>query len=422
MKTNVNNRPIWCCSNLLNLAIIFRTILLLSGNWFVLSPLHAQTGQVTSHAEVSLLTCSPGNEIYSYFGHCAIRVKDINTNYDKVYNYGTFSFDQPNFYTKFIRGKLMYQLSVNTFSRFVSEYESEDRWVIEQVLNLSPADKQVFIEKLTINARRENRQYLYDFFFDNCATRPRDLLENSLPNRIFFSENTEGSDLSFRELIDPYITRNAWVDFGIDLILGLPTDRKATAREYMFLPDYLMNAFANAQITDSLGRKMPLVKEVRQVVDAKLPPDPKILFTPVLIFAFIFIAGVLFSIFQLKKKSFHPAFDVIFFGLLGGVGILILFLWFGTDHQVLAFNLNLFWAFPLHLIAAALLLLRNTPNWVGVYFGAVALIGVLILLLWIWLPQQLHHSLIFIVALMTLRASVLYKVYRASLKSEAIQT
>jgi hypothetical protein len=421
VETIVGKRLKWLSGSLFYSVLSLWMMFLLS-SMLLITPLRAQTGQVTPHAEISLLTCSPGSEVYSYFGHCAIRVKDINTNYDKVFNYGTFSFDQPNFYLKFIRGKLLYQLSVNSFTRFVSEYESEDRWVMEQVLNLNVADKQAFLEKLTINVRPENRQYLYDFFFDNCATRPRDVLENSLPNRISFLETTQGESLSFRQLIDPYITKNAWVDFGIDLILGLPTDRKATVREYMFLPDYLMNAFATAQITDSLGRKVPLVKEVRQVVKAQLPAEPQSPFTPTLLFALVFVAGLAITLWQFKKKSFHPAFDFIFFSILGLFGFLFLFFWFGTDHKVLAFNLNLLWAFPLHLIAAALLLFKNTPAWVGKYFGAVGIVGLLVLLFWIWLPQQLHHSLIFLVALMTLRAMVLFKIYRASLSTEPVQT
>lgn len=376
------------------------------------------TPPLSSRAEISLLTCSPGSEVYSYFGHCAIRVQDPDNNFDKVYNYGTFNFSEPNFYYNFIKGRLMYYLSVNNYARFIAEYESDNRWVYEQTLNLSYPDKQHFFDLLSTNALPENRKYLYDFFFDNCATRPRDLLQKSLPNRVFFSDSTGANPLSFRQLIDPYINKDVWVDFGIDLILGYPTDRKASTYEYMFLPDYLMNAFAHAQLADSTGRWVPLVKNTQQLVKAQTPTVKKSIFSPMLLFAVLLGLGLVITYFQVKSKKISAIFDFLLFGVTGAIGILLLLLWFGTNHKVLAFNLNLLWAVPLNLPAAILLLKSNTPKWVGLYFGAFSFIWLLLLLLWLWLPQQLHNSLIFLVALMVLRAALLYKAYKASLNNK----
>ncbi len=369
---------------------------------------------LSPYARISLLTCSPGSEIYSYFGHCAIRVYDPVANYDRVFNYGTFSFNQPNFYLKFIRGRLLYSLSVNSFNNFVAEYESDNRWVIEQVLQLSEKDRQIFFDRLMVNALPQNRSYLYDFFFDNCATRPRDLLEQSFPNRLFFPDSLTPANPSFRQLIDPYIVKNAWVDFGIDLILGLPTDRKASAREYMFLPDYLMNAFANAQIADSTGNKIALVQQTNQIVETTPQISKTPFFTPTLALCIILVIGIIITFFQLKNKNINPWFDFVLFSICGLMGLLFLFLWFGTDHKVLVRNFNIIWAFPLHIIASALLLAERTPSWVGVYFGIFALIGTLLLLTWFWLPQQLPNALLFLVTLLTLRAALLFKLYQAS--------
>lgn len=378
---------------------------------------YAQTMQLSPQAEISLLTCSPGNEIYSYFGHCALRINDPGNNYDKVFNYGTFNFSEPNFYFKFIKGKLNYYLSVAAYSRFVPAYESENRWVYEQILQLTPPQKQYLADLLLTNALPENRAYLYEFFYDNCATRPRDIVEKSLQGKIAFADTIKGNTLSFRQLIDPYIKKNEWVDFGIDLILGYPADRKATVYQYLFLPDYLMNAFAHAQVTDSLGNQIPLVKNTRQVVNAQLPPVKKQLFSPYLAFGLLLALGILVTRLQVKKKKFSAIFDLILFSTTGLLGIILLLLWFGTNHKELAFNMNLLWAFPMHLPAAILLLKSNTPKWVGVYFGIFSVICIVLLVFWLWLPQQLHNSLIFLISLLALRAALLYKAYLASLKT-----
>ncbi|OWY22281.1 DUF4105 domain-containing protein [Sphingobacteriales bacterium UPWRP_1] len=393
--------------------LLFPILLLLA----TVPNVNAQTLQLSPQAEVSLLTCAPGNEVYSYFGHCALRINDPANNYDKVFNYGTFNFSEPNFYFKFIKGKLNYYLSVAPFSRFAPEYESENRWVYEQILQLTPAQKQNLADLLLTNALPENRAYLYDFFYDNCATRPRDIIEKSLQGKVTFADTLNGKTLSFRQLIDPYIKKNEWVDFGIDLILGYPADHKATTYQYMFLPDYLMNAFADAQITDSLGKSIPLVKNTLQVVNAQLPPAPKNLFNPYLAFGLLLAMGLLVTLFQVKRKKFSAIFDLILFGITGLLGIILLLLWFATNHKELAFNMNLIWAFPLHLPAALLLLKSNAPKWVGVYFGIFSVVCIILLVFWLWLPQQLHHSLIFLVSLMALRSALLYKAYLASLKT-----
>src|SRR5690606_22569898 len=141
-----------------------------------------QSVKLSPRAEISIITCGPGEELYSSFGHSAFRVKDPALKLDFAYNYGTFDFNKPNFYIKFAQGKLLYELSVSYFEDFVYNYKIEGRWVKEQVLNLSQDEKNQLFNFLNINAQPENKEYLYDFFFDNCSTKIRDVLEEVLNN------------------------------------------------------------------------------------------------------------------------------------------------------------------------------------------------------------------------------------------------
>ena len=189
--------------------------------------------------KISLLTCDPGDELYSTFGHSAIRVVALESGQDLVFNYGTFDFNTPFFYIKFIRRTLDYQLSLTTTDNFLREYNYFKRNVREQELNLSPEQSQAIVAFLQNNYRPENRKYRYDFFFDNCATRITDMLESVLGQSLKWNYPTESDEKTFRNLIDEYVYPLPWSDLGIDLALGAVIDREATEAEKAFLPDYL---------------------------------------------------------------------------------------------------------------------------------------------------------------------------------------
>ena len=155
---------------------------ILNGLFILLSTVvHAQPEiELTEESIVTLVTCGPGEELYEAFGHTAIRVHDSNIGLDVVYNYGTFDFDQPNFYWNFVQGRSLYMLAANRYSNFIRAYQYYNRSVREQYLNMTLPQKQALLDKLLWNAKVENRNYLYDYFFDNCSTRPRDVLNLSL--------------------------------------------------------------------------------------------------------------------------------------------------------------------------------------------------------------------------------------------------
>ncbi len=218
----------------------------------------AQDFQLSDEAEISILTGSPGNELYAAFGHTAIHIKDTANGIDVLFNYGIFDFETPNFYMKFVQGKLLYQLAITDYEGLIALYKEGNRTLTEQYLLLDKKQKQEVFDFLVDNSKPENSAYKYDFFFDNCATRVRDVLNKVLGDKLKWDLSKFPPDKSFRDLINPYLVKMPWVDMGMDLILGMPTDRKANLQEYMFLPDYIHHGLINTKINID-GRLRPFV-------------------------------------------------------------------------------------------------------------------------------------------------------------------
>ncbi len=208
----------------------------LNVRWFLLIALFSLSLQAQKHnlsegAEISIITCGPGHEeLYEAFGHSAIRIKDKASNLDRVYNYGTFNFNTPNFYIKFARGKLDYELRAYPFSLFLKSYQRENRWVKEQVLDLETQDKIDIYQYLETNAEPRNRAYKYDFFYNNCSTKIYDVLKSVLKDKLIFDKDFSKKNMSHRDLIQLYLKNHQWGDFGIDLALGSSIDDEANSK------------------------------------------------------------------------------------------------------------------------------------------------------------------------------------------------
>lgn len=361
----------------------------------------AYSFNLSPQARISLLTASPGEELYSVFGHSAIRVQDSLNSLDLVFNYGTFDFSTPGFYTKFVRGKLPYMLSIEPFVNFVPEYYMEGRSIDEQVLNLSQEEKQEIMDFLLINRLPENRFYQYDFFYDNCATRIRDLVHQIISP--LWNEKTD-SEMSFRDLISLYLTQHPWSKFGIDLVLGLPCDKVASAWEYQFLPDFMFLAFKDASKPDGQA----LVSETISIIDKHPFDTNNSFFSPILVMWLVFALALLSTI--------HPAaskiFDAFFFIILGFLGILIVFLWFGTDHQTARHNLNILWALPTHLLFIFPALRKQASVWVKRYFLFSGCLALALMLVWYWVPQQYHPAFFPLVAASALKSLKMAGVFK----------
>jgi len=357
------------------------------------------------HLRISLLTCGPGEELYSTFGHSAVRVTDSISNEDIVYNYGTFNFDEPGFYTKFVRGKLMYYLSTQDFISFKQDYEQEKRSMVEQVLNLSYSEKNKMAKLLMQNLMGTNKFYKYDFFFDNCTTRLRDLLEKSADSSVRYAAILN-RPTTFRQHIFEYMDLNnfQWTKLGMDLLLGAKTDVAMSNREAMFLPDYLLKGFDSAAIG---GR--PVLRSKNILIDiAGVKEQSNFFVTPLFIFNLLFIAIVLLSI---SKNNFIQrllyGFDGFLFFMAGFCGVLILFMWFGTDHIVCRNNYNLLWTWPTHFVMAFFIHSRKT--WPKIYFTITAVAQLIVLVVWFFLPQQMNPAFIPIILLLIFRSIVYAK-------------
>ncbi len=304
----------------------------------------AQTLSKTS--EVSLLTISPGSELYSTFGHSAIRINDREQGFDRNYNYGSFDFNAPNFYLRFLRGTLPYQISAHDFYLEMDYWSNrEGRGVVEQVLNLNQSQKQRLLELLEENLRPENREYSYKFFTDNCSTRLRDIFLKATNDSLKFN-NTIHADSTFRQWIDKYAMANnkSWADFGMDLAIGVPSDAMTGWSNAMFIPDNLKDALTGAKIIQN-GIEIAFVKEARVLAFPinQLESDT---FTPNTAIIILGLLIILFTLYQFFYKKRGLFFDKILYSVLGLAGIILSALWFLTNHGVTEMNLNTLWCFP----------------------------------------------------------------------------
>jgi hypothetical protein len=357
--------------------------------------------------EVSLLTADPGTELYSSFGHSAIRLREIGPDgRDLVFNFGTFDFDTPNFYGKFATGKLNYMLSVVPYDRFIVEYDYYKRGLREQVLDLNQEQKDFLLQHLDAQYAPERRFYKYDFFYNNCATKIRDAFDISMGKQLVWSDSV-GEEKTFRNLIDEFVLPLPWADFGIDLALGAVIDRPATELEKQFLPTYMEQAFANATIVEN-GVSRPLVRESRVLLEYPKENVQQSLLNPSMVFWLLTLVFAALTLYGFKKGKLMKGLDVALFGTVGILGIVVAFLWFFTDHSATAWNWNILWAFPGHLVLVWGLVARPNATWISSYLLFVMGATVMTLLLWIFGLQSFSPALIPILLLLLLRSNFLF--------------
>lgn len=334
--------------------------------------------RLTPRARISVLTCSPGAELYSLFGHTAIRVCDSAADMDIVFNYGTFDFRTPHFYLKYAKGLLPYQLSVASFRDFMAAYVYDNRSVRMQTLNLDAAQRQRLLDLLLENYRPENRTYRYNFLFDNCSTRIRDIIEKSVAVPIEWQSTGEGED--FWTLLDGYLDRMPWVRWGIHTILGQSGMREATAAETLFLPEKVELWLREATYG---ARKLAEEPEVLFEGEDQVPASPWI-FSPAFV---ILVGGVLVWLGVRKIRSRRGFFAVasLFFLASGLIGMLLVFLSYFTLHPMTSPNFNLLWANPLNVVVALSLLYGRLPRVVRFQLSVYRVVLIISVPLWLFL-------------------------------------
>ena len=361
----------------------------------------ATAQQAGNDLQISILTCAHGKEIYAAFGHSAFRVQSKSRKIDKVYNYGTFNYNQPLFVLKFVRGFLDYAVSGYDYRYFCMEYISEKREVREQLLNLAPEQAQAVYDFLEWNSLEKNRYYKYNFLEDNCATRIRDVLINACGEHIVLPDTTYSFTL--RDAIDERIDEMPWFRFGITLLMGLPVDQNATAKTAMFLPDYVYSTVDAAMIVRD-GEQVPLVSRSGVVVRADKPVSRTDILTyicPALLLWILLAVWAWFTYKEIKNDTYHSGGDKALLFILGMFGILFVVMWFFTEHTVTAWNMNLLWALPTHVVAAWAV--KSQKKFWKTYYKVTAITTGLMLILAPVIPQHYDPAFYPILLMTTMR-------------------
>lgn len=301
--------------------------------------------ELNSNIQVSILTCGVGSDLYASFGHIGIRVKNQEFGTDEVYNYGTFDYSDPDFYIKFTRGKLLYFISKSSFSDFMEEYKEEKRSVVEQELNLRVDKELAIVDFLENNLKPQNRAYHYDFLFDNCATRIRDIFPEVLGKDFYWGDVLDSKRVSFRTVINQYLINKHWERLGIDLLLGSPVDKLMTDESSMFIPDFLHKGLKGA-----IYNNQKLITTENTLLQAG-PSAPRTLDGPLWMTIGILILTIL-SFHVVAFQYLKPIIRFLLLFITGFLGFFMLFMWLFTNHQACSDNYNILWAFPLNLIIA----------------------------------------------------------------------
>lgn len=360
----------------------------------LLTPSVRAQGKLSDHATITLLTASPWNgAVYAFFGHTAIRVQDDSTGVDAVFNYGFFDSSQPGFIYNFVRGRTDYILGVTSFTDFLQEYRAKGSQVAEQRLNLSSVERQQLYRALYENALPENRKYRYNYFYDNCATRPRDMVEQYSSGEIIYPAADE--EQSYRDLLHESLINYPWYSFGIDLLIGSEADRTITVREKMFMPSYLMDAFEEAAILKNDSLSLPLVDATKLLLEQK--PHRNSLREQAILSPFstafaLFLFALLISLIQaikLNESRLYLLFDSLLFGITGIGGGVIFFLMYFSSHPATNPNWNLVWLHPVALVAVLFFWVKSGQRAVYFYHFINFVLLTLFLLGWCWIPQQL---------------------------------
>ncbi len=370
--------------------------------------LYSQNIKLSNSSEISIITTDAGNNLYEKFGHTAIRVQDPTLNLDLIYNYGIFDFQQKNFYLKFIKGFMEYKLMKYPFYYTLQSAENEKRSIKEQILNLNINEKQLFFNFLEENALPENANYLYDPFFNNCATKPRDIIKQILGKKLILSDDFT-SNKSLKQLMNEKISENTWANLGINIALGNRLDKKATSEEYMYLPSYLFKGLSTSKIINN-NKKENLIKETKYLLTFKNESYNET-FSPLLFFTLLLIVGLFITFKDYKNKTRNKLFDFLLFFSTGVIGLIIVFLWFFTNHSTAPNNFNILWAFPLNFIVAFFIIKNNFPKWTNLYIKTLVLLLLIIPIIWLSEVQVFNYTLIPFFVLLFVRFLFLINYY-----------
>lgn len=351
---------------------------------------------LSDKAQISLLTCGSGKELYAQFGHTAIRIYDPELTIDVAFNYGMFNFSTEGFYLKFVKGITDYELGLEFAIDFFIKYQNREVDTWEQILLLTPEEKQRIFDALMLNYEPQNRFYRYNFVYDNCATRPRDMIEQAIGDTVIYPDRNVHN--TFRQLVAGCVGTDNWTKFALDIVLGASADKVATPRERMFLPLELMFYLEHATRKD--GKK--IVASTTQVYKApkKEVVTPFVLKPVVICFAALFLIGLISYVGRNKNMLW---LDAILFTASGLMGIIVFYLTFISVHPIVSENYNLLWTNPLQLLFVLLLPFKGLRKLLS-YYQLINVVAILVAIAgYVFLPQEFNVAFLPIMLLLLMR-------------------
>ena len=337
--------------------------------------------------KISVLTCDPGNEIYSLFGHSALRLQNPVQGYDLVVNWGLFEFseNQFDFGYDFAKGRLKYFMGLQSATNFMEEYKGSRRGIREQILNLNKEEKFKLITLIENNYKPENRNYKYEFFYDNCSSRIRDLLKTVFNEEIKFHSSSKSNKFTFREIIHEYLKYNPWLELGIDLVLGKKIDVLVNNENLMFLPENVEQILDSTYVKNNEVQKK-IVLSKNTLINSNIKKDD---LKSIKIYSWI-ILSITMLLLIIKEERLFNYWSVINLFVVGTLGLVLLFMWFGTDHSGTKMNLNLLWASPLHFVLIFCILKGYLNNFTYWYLTFSIILIFTTILFWFTLTQEFN--------------------------------
>ena len=368
-----------------------------------LSAVNAQGNMLSDSATLSLITCSPGPQIYALFGHTAIRLVDPARGLDIVFNYGMFNFNKPNFYLKFIQGATDYELGAYETKYFLPEYRERNSSVTEQMLNLTTAEKQQLADALFVNYQPENREYRYNFVYDNCSTRPRDKILSVIKDKVVYDYVSEPQ--TFRNWVGTYTGENTWAKFGIDMLLGREADELSTRWSSMFLPEVLCREFGAVKIIAPDGTTRSLVNAEKIIVSRQDSiVKTNFLQLPITVTLTVLLLGVLLIFYEKRRKKYYKIIDSVLLIVSGLAGVIIFYLMFFSVHPLVHSNFNLLWCNPLNILVGLFLWNRKLRSVINYFQLANVLLFFGALLVFVLSVQALNVAFIPLIVLLLVRS------------------
>lgn len=360
---------------------IFLFLMLVNGMW-------AQQDSI----RVTLLTCSPGQEVYELYGHTAIRCQASSQgmseegSFDAVFNYGVFDLSKPFFAWHFVLGQTDYMVQPIPWEYFVKEYQERGSSITEQELNLTPSEARRLTNRLIENSLPENREYRYNFLYKNCTTMVRDMVEQAINGRIQYPDTLPHQ--TYREILHHYTAEHPWAQEGNDLLIGTEVDTILSAHAAMFVPENMMSAFDGAFICTPRGDMRPLVRRKTVLLEAQPQAvEPEFPLLPWQVMMTFGALCLLIMLLEVWTKHFFWLWDVLLLLLQGAAGSLLTFMFLFSDHPAVDSNWQIWVLNPVALIGVMLVLkaaIKHRPTlWYAFQFAVLALF----LLFSPWIPQ-----------------------------------